>query len=287
MHLEPRAISNSTLYVVATPIGNLGDMTPRAIEVLKQVDLIAAEDTRVTGHLLKHFGIGTPMVSLREHNERAMADKLVQRIKAGESIAQVSDAGTPAISDPGAVLVATAHAAGIAVVPVAGPSALATALSASGFTAPHSLFYGFLPPKSNQRREALEQLKQLPWISVFYEAPHRIADCLDDMQAVFGPEREAVLARELTKTFETIRRLPLGQLADWVKQDSNQQRGEAVLVIDAAPAVETASIAEHDHVLIPLLAELPLKQAVALAQKITGAPRNALYEHALALKKND
>lgn len=287
MHLEPRAISNSTLYVVATPIGNLGDMTPRAIEVLKQVDLIAAEDTRVTGHLLKHFGIGTPMVSLREHNERAMADKLVQRIKAGESIAQVSDAGTPAISDPGAVLVATAHAAGIAVVPVAGPSALATALSASGFTAPHSLFYGFLPPKSNQRREALEQLKHLPWISVFYEAPHRIADCLDDMQAVFGPEREAVLARELTKTFETIRRLPLGQLADWVKQDSNQQRGEAVLVIDAAPAVETASIAEHDHVLIPLLAELPLKQAVALAQKITGAPRNALYEHALALKKND
>lgn len=287
MHLEPRAISNSTLYVVATPIGNLGDMSPRAIEVLKQVDLIAAEDTRVTGHLLKHFGIGTPMVSLREHNERAMADKLVQRIKAGESIAQVSDAGTPAISDPGAVLVATAHAAGIAVVPVAGPSALATALSASGFTAPHSLFYGFLPPKSNQRREALEQLKQLPWISVFYEAPHRIADCLDDMQAVFGPEREAVLARELTKTFETIRRLPLGQLADWVKQDSNQQRGEAVLVIDAAPAVETASIAEHDHVLIPLLAELPLKQAVALAQKITGAPRNALYEHALALKKND
>ena len=287
MHLEPRAISNSTLYVVATPIGNLGDMTPRAIEVLKQVDLIAAEDTRVTGHLLKHFGIGTPMVSLREHNERAMADKLVQRIKAGESIAQVSDAGTPAISDPGAVLVATAHAAGIAVVPVAGPSALATALSASGFTAPHSLFYGFLPPKSNQRREALEQLKQLPWISVFYEAPHRIADCLDDMQAVFGPEREAVLARELTKTFETIRRLPLGQLADWVKQDSNQQRGEAVLVIDAAPAVETASIAEHDHVLIPLLAELPLKQAVSLAQKITGAPRNSLYEHALALKKND
>lgn len=287
MHLEPRAISNSTLYVVATPIGNLGDMTPRAIEVLKQVDLIAAEDTRVTGHLLKHFGIGTPMVSLREHNERAMADKLVQRIKAGESIAQVSDAGTPAISDPGAVLVATAHAAGIAVVPVAGPSALATALSASGFTAPHSLFYGFLPPKSNQRREALEQLKQLPWISVFYEAPHRIADCLDDMQAVFGPEREAVLARELTKTFETIRRLPLGQLADWVKQDSNQQRGEAVLVIDAAPAVETASIAEHDHVLIPLLAELPLKQAVSLAQKITGAPRNALYEHALTLKKND
>lgn len=287
MHLEPRAISNSTLYVVATPIGNLGDMTPRAIEVLKQVDLIAAEDTRVTGHLLKHFGIGTPMVSLREHNERAMADKLVQRIKAGESIAQVSDAGTPAISDPGAVLVATAHAAGIAVVPVAGPSALATALSASGFTAPHSLFYGFLPPKSNQRRETLEQLKQLPWISVFYEAPHRIADCLDDLQAVFGPEREAVLARELTKTFETIRRLPLGQLADWVKQDSNQQRGEAVLVIDAAPAVETASIAEHDHVLIPLLAELPLKQAVSLAQKITGAPRNALYEHALALKKND
>lgn len=273
--------------MVATPIGNLNDMTPRAVEVLKQADLIAAEDTRVTGHLLKHFGIGTPMVSLREHNERAMAEKLIARIAAGETIAQVSDAGTPAISDPGAVLVASAHAAGIPVIPVAGASALATALSACGFTAPHAFFYGFLPPKSNQRREALAPLKDLPWITVFYEAPHRIADCLDDLVAVYGPDREAVLARELTKTFETIRRLPLGELASWVKSDSNQQRGEAVVVVDAAPEADTSDITEHDHVLLTLLTDLPLKQAVSLAQKITGAPRNALYERALALKKTD
>ena len=272
--------------MVATPIGNLNDMTPRAIDVLKQADLIAAEDTRVTGQLLKHFGIGTPMISLREHNERAMAEKLVARLQAGESIAQVSDAGTPAISDPGAVLAACAHAAGIPVVPVAGASALAAALSAAGFTAPHTLFYGFLPPKGNQRREALSTLKDAEWVTVFYEAPHRIADSLDDLVTVFGPERQAVLARELTKTFETIRRLPLGELAEWVKADSNQQRGEAVLVIDAAPPAPAQTGAEFDYVLSPLVAELPVKQAVALAQKITGAARNALYERALVLKNN-
>lgn len=271
--------------MVATPIGNLNDMTPRAIEILKQADLIAAEDTRVTGQLLKHFGISTPMISLREHNERGMAEKLVARIQAGEAIAQVSDAGTPAISDPGALLAAAAHAAGITVVPVVGASALAAALSAAGFTAPHTLFYGFLPPKGNQRRETLAKLKDAEWVTVFYEAPHRIADCLDDLVAVFGPEREATLARELTKTFETIRRLPLGEMAAWAKSDPNQQRGEIVLVVDAAPPAESLEIAVHDSVLVPLVAELPLKQAVALAQKITNAPRNALYERALELKK--
>ncbi len=285
MHNEPHPIRKSTLYVVATPIGNLNDMTPRAIEILKQADLIAAEDTRVTGQLLKHFGISTPMISLREHNERGMAEKLVARIQAGEAIAQVSDAGTPAISDPGALLAAAAHAAGITVVPVVGASALAAALSAAGFTAPHTLFYGFLPPKGNQRRETLAKLKDAEWVTVFYEAPHRIADCLDDLVAVFGPEREATLARELTKTFETIRRLPLGEMAAWAKSDPNQQRGEIVLVVDAAPPAESLEIAVHDSVLVPLVAELPLKQAVALAQKITNAPRNALYERALELKK--
>lgn len=284
MHIEPLPIRKSTLYVVATPIGNLNDMTPRAIEILKQADLIAAEDTRVTGQLLKHFGIGTPMISLREHNERSMAEKLVARMQAGESIAQVSDAGTPAISDPGAVLAATAHAAGIRVVPVPGASALATALSAAGFTAPHTLFYGFLPPKSNQRREVLSTLRDAQWVTVFYEAPHRIADCLDDLTTVFGTDRQAVLARELTKTFETIRRLPLGEMAAWVKSDSNQQRGESVLVIDAAPPTPPQSGNDFDHILAPLVAELPVKQAVALAQQITGAARNALYERALALK---
>lgn len=286
MHNEPLPIRKSTLYVVATPIGNLNDMTPRAIDILRQVDLIAAEDTRVTGQLLKHFGISTSMISLREHNERGMADKLVARLQAGESIAQVSDAGTPAISDPGAVLAATAHAANLAVVPVPGACAMAAALSAAGFTAAHNLFYGFLPPKANQRREALSEIKDARWITVFYEAPHRIADCLDDMVSVLGAAREAVLARELSKTFETIRRMPLGELAAWVKSDANQQRGEIVLVVDAAPAPEATAISEHDGVLAPLLAELPLKQAVALAQKITGASRNALYERALALKNS-
>lgn len=285
MHHESHPINKSTLYVVATPIGNLNDMTPRAIAVLREADLIAAEDTRVTGQLLKHFGIGTPMISLREHNERSMAEKLVARMQAGEAIAQVSDAGTPAISDPGAVLAATAHAAGIPVVPVPGASALAAALSAAGFTAPHTLFYGFLPPKSKQRRDVLASLQQSEWTTVFYEAPHRIADCLDDLVTVFGPDRQAVLARELTKTFETIRRLPLGQLAEWVKSDSNQQRGEAVLVIEAAPPAPAQTGTEFDHILAPLVAELPLKQAVALAQTISGAARNALYERALELKK--
>lgn len=272
--------------MVATPIGNLNDMTPRAIAVLDQANLIAAEDTRVTGQLLKHFGITTPMISLREHNERSMAEKLVARMQAGESIAQVSDAGTPAISDPGAVLAASAHAAGIKVVPVAGASALAAALSAAGFTAPHTLFYGFLPPKGNQRRDALAKLKDAEWVTVFYEAPHRIADCLNDLAAVFGPERQAVLARELTKTFETIRRLPLGEMAKWVKSDSNQQRGESVLVIDAAQPAPAQTGVEFDYVLAPLVAELPVKQAVALAQQITGAARNALYERALTLKND-
>ena len=287
MHYEPQIVEKSTLYVVATPIGNLNDMTPRAIHTLQQVDLIAAEDTRVTGQLLKHYGISTPMISLREHNERSMAEKLVVRMQAGESIAQVSDAGTPAISDPGAVFAATAHAAGIRVIPVPGASALAAAVSAAGFTAPHTLFYGFLPPKSKQRRDALEALKSAPWTLVFYEAPHRIADCVDDMAAVLGADRQAVLARELTKTFETIRRLPLIEMAEWVRSDSNQQRGESVIVVEAAPSAPAQTGEDFDYVLQPLIAELPVKQAVALAQQITGAARNALYERALALKNSD
>lgn len=284
MHDDAFTVEKATLYVVATPIGNLQDMTPRALAVLRQASIIAAEDTRVTGQLLKHFGISTPMLSLREHNERGMAEKLVARLSAGETIAQVSDAGTPAISDPGAVLAATAHAAGIRVVPIPGASALTAALSAAGFTAPHTLFYGFLPPKTNQRREALSRLKDAEWVTVFYEAPHRIVECLEDLVAVFGPDRQVVLARELTKTFETIRRMPLAELAAWVKADSNQQRGEAALIVDAAPPKAAESGSDFDQVLAPLVAELPVKQAVALAQAITGAPRNALYERALALK---
>ncbi|MBE9610227.1 16S rRNA (cytidine(1402)-2'-O)-methyltransferase [Chitinilyticum litopenaei] len=271
--------------MVATPIGNRGDFTSRALDVLRQADVIAAEDTRVTGLLLKHYGISTPMVSLREHNERGMAEKLVSRMQAGEVVAQVSDAGTPAISDPGAVLVATAHAAGVPVVPIPGASALTTALSAAGFTAPHALFYGFLQPKSGQRKAELAQLQALPFQIVFYEAPHRILECLADLVEVLGPSREAVLCRELTKTFETIRRGSLAELHAFVAADSNQQRGECVLVLDAAAAQPKAAGDEYDSLLLPLLAELPLKQAVALAVQISSAPRNLLYERALQLKK--
>jgi 16S rRNA (cytidine1402-2'-O)-methyltransferase len=226
------------------------------------------------------------MVSLREHNEHSMAEKLVARMLAGETIAQVSDAGTPAVSDPGALLAAAAHAAGCKIIPVPGASALTTALSASGFVSPHALFYGFLPPKNKQRCDALAELKEQSFITVFYEAPHRIVDCLADMAAVFGPEREAVLCREITKTFETIRRLPLGELAAWVASDSNQERGESVIVVNAAPKAEKANGADYDKILLPLIAELPLKQAVALAVSISGAPKNALYERALELKNS-
>ncbi|AOY01610.1 16S rRNA (cytidine(1402)-2'-O)-methyltransferase [Jeongeupia sp. USM3] len=270
--------------MVATPIGNLRDISQRALDVLAGVDVVAAEDTRVSGQLLRHFGIQKSLVSLREHNERAMAERIIARLAAGESVAQISDAGTPGISDPGAVLAAAVHKAGYPVVPVPGASALTAAVSAAGFDCPHALFYGFLPPKPKQRRDALAPLAGLPYLTVYYEAPHRIVDCLDDLVAVFGDDRQVVMARELTKTFETIRRSTLGELAEWVKQDTNQQRGEFVLVVDAAVPVENTDDTAHDTVLAPLVAELPLKQAVALAQAITGAPRNRLYERALALK---
>ncbi|GHD55023.1 ribosomal RNA small subunit methyltransferase I [Jeongeupia chitinilytica] len=284
MHHDPYQVARATLYVVATPIGNLRDISQRALDVLAGVDVVAAEDTRVSGQLLRHFGIQNSLLSLREHNERAMAERIIARLAAGESVAQISDAGTPGISDPGAVLAAAVHAAGYPVVPVPGASALTAAVSAAGFSCPHTLFYGFLPPKSKQRRDALAPLVVLPYLTVYYEAPHRIVDCLTDLAAVFGDARQVVMARELTKTFETIRRSTLGELLQWVQADSNQQRGEFVLVVDAAEPVENTDEAAHDAVLSPLVAELPLKQAVALAQSITGAPRNLLYERALTLK---
>ncbi|BCL74351.1 ribosomal RNA small subunit methyltransferase I [Jeongeupia sp. HS-3] len=260
------------------------DISQRALDVLTSVDVVAAEDTRVSGQMLRHFGIQKSLVSLREHNEHAMAERIIARLAAGESVAQISDAGTPGISDPGAVLAAAVHAAGYPVVPVPGASALTAAVSAAGFTCPHTLFYGFLPPKTKQRRDALTPLAALPYLTVYYEAPHRIVESVDDLVAVFGAERLAVMARELTKTFETIRRAPLGELAEWIKADPNQQRGEFVLVVDAAPPAPQSDEDAHDSVLAPLVAELPLKQAVALAQTITGAPRNRLYERALTLK---
>lgn len=284
MHGEPWCLDRPALYVVATPIGNLADLSPRAQAVLAQVDVIAAEDTRVTGQLLKHFNIGTRMISLREHNERETADKLIERLRAGEAVAQVSDAGTPAVSDPGARLVQAVHAAGFKVVPIPGASALLAALAAAGMQSPRFQFHGFLEAKSTARCKELAALTDLPHTVAFFEAPHRIVDSLADMASVFGAERVAVVCRELTKTFETIRRAPLGELLAWVKQDANQQRGELVVLVEAAPAVIKDDGAMHDAVLAPLVRELPVKQAVKLAAEITGGNRNALYERALQLK---
>ena len=284
MHDEPYPIDRPALYVVATPIGNLRDLTPRAQAILAAADLIAAEDTRVTGQLLKHFNIGTRMISLREHNECEAAAKLIERLAAGEAIAQVSDAGTPAVSDPGARLVEAVHAAGYKVVPVPGASALLAALAGAGMHSPRFQFHGFPEPKTTARRKEFETLKDLPHTVAFFEAPHRIADSLADMAAVFGEDRIGVVCRELTKTFETIKRAPLAELAAWVAADSNQQRGELVVLIEAAPAAVQDDAASHDAVLAPLVRELPVKQAVKLAAEITGGNRNALYERALQLK---
>lgn len=284
MHGEPYLVERPALYVVATPIGNVSDLSARALAVLRQVDCIAAEDTRVTGQLLKMLGIEARMLSLREHNEREAAAKLIERLAAGQAIAQVSDAGTPAVSDPGARLVEAVHSAGYKVVPIPGASALLAALAAGGMQSPRFYFHGFLEPKSAARRKELDALKALPHTVAFFEAPHRIADSLADMAAVFGEDRIAVMARELTKTFETIRRAPLGELAGWVSQDANQQRGELVVLIEAAPAGGDDDAAAHDAILQPLLRELPLKQAVKLATEISGGNRNALYERALMLK---
>lgn len=282
------SIKEGVLYVVATPIGNLGDMTPRAREVLAAVDYIAAEDTRHTGRLLSHFQIDTPTLALHEHNERELAPRIVERMAAGESIALVSDAGTPLLSDPGFHLVRFARERGIKVVPVPGVSAALAALSASGLPSDRFVFEGFLPAKSGARKQRLEQLAGEERTLIFYEAPHRILDTLTDMAAVFGAARQAVLARELTKTFETIRGDRLDVLAEWVRGDVNQQKGEIVLLVEGAPASEQGVInAEAQHILKLLMEELPLAQASALAAKITGLNKKPLYQLGLTLTASD
>jgi 16S rRNA (cytidine1402-2'-O)-methyltransferase len=273
------------LYVVATPIGNLGDISARALAVLAQADLVAAEDTRTTGHLLAHHGIAAKLVALHEHNEMRRAAELVARMKAGETIALVSDAGTPGISDPGALLVAQAREAGVSVCPIPGANAAITALSAAGLAAPHFLFYGFLPVRPAARRTALETLRELPYALVFYEAPHRVTECVADLAAVLGGERDIVIARELTKLFEAIHRCRLDQAGTWLAADANRLRGEFVLIVSGAQAAARDGLpAEAERVLGLLLAELPLKQSAALAAAITGARKNELYARALALR---
>ena len=273
------------LYVVATPIGNLGDITLRAIEMLKMVDAIAAEDTRHTSGLLSHFGISKKLIAVHEHNEQQSAEKLLAQLKKGENIALVTDAGTPGISDPGAVVVNVVRKAGIKVVPIPGVSAVITALSASGITQNGFYFHGFLPASGAARRKQLEALKAQTVTLVLYEAPHRIVECVEDLAKVLGGERQLTFARELTKTFETIYTCPVSLASDWLQADSNQQRGEFVLLVEAAPVVKLQEISEEARrVLKCLLAELPLKQSVALATEITQLKKNDLYEFALKLK---
>ena len=275
------------LYVVATPIGNLGDITLRAIDTLKCADRVAAEDTRVSGQLLAHLSISKPMVSIREHNEREAANKVIAWITAGEAVAYVSDAGTPAVSDPGARLVAAVRAAGLVVVPIPGASAVTTALSAAGVESGTWLFHGFLPPKAGARRTQLQTLAALPSALVFYEAPHRIEETLADMAAVLDGARAVTLARELTKRFETIVTLPLRDAPAWLAADPNNVRGEFVVIVHPPAAAAAVVDAEAMRVLDVLLAELPPTLAARLTSKITGRSKADLYKMTLALKPQD
>ncbi len=276
--------NTGTLYVVATPIGNLEDMTPRARRVLGEVDVIAAEDTRVSGALLRHFGIGTRPVAVHEHSEREQLEPLLARLREGRSVALMSDAGTPLVSDPGFRLVRAAHAAGIPVVPVPGACAAVAALSAAGLPCDRFAFEGFPPARAAARRAFFERLRAEPRTLVFYETPHRILECLADLAAAFGGGREAVVARELTKKFETIRHATLADQHAWFAEHAGQQRGEFVIVVRGAQAAAGAAEDETGRILRALLEELPLKQAVALAARITGANRNDIYREALRFK---
>lgn len=274
----------STLYVLATPIGNFADITLRGLHVLALVDAVACEDTRNTGHLLTRYGLSKSLIAAHQHNEREVAEKLIVRLRAGERIALVSDAGTPAISDPGARIVDAVRAAGLRVMPLPGPSAAIAALSASGLLCDQFHFVGFLPAKAKQRDTALQSLHDMAATLIFYEAPHRISATVDALAAAFEGQRHIVFARELTKLFEEIHRCPLSEASAWVAQDAHHQKGEFVLLLEGAPPATEKDDAEAERVLRILLAECSVKQAAALAAQITGHKKNALYELALSIK---
>lgn len=273
-----------TLYVVATPIGNLGDIGRRALEVLGSADAVAAEDTRVTRRLLAHFGIAKRLIAVHEHNEKRVAKQVLALLAEGKSLALTCDAGTPAISDPGALLVAAARHAGFPVRPVPGPNAAIAALSAAGFAAPHFLFYGFLPERSVARRKALVPLAKLPFTLVFFEAPHRVVESIADLRAALGGERRVVLARELTKLFETVHDCTLAEAQAWLAGEPTRRRGEFVLIVEGAAGAPADDDAGR-RALELLLAEMPLRRAVDLAASITGGRKNELYRMALAMRR--
>jgi len=278
-------MTTAILYVVSTPIGNLEDLSPRAVETLKKVDLIAAEDTRHSGRLMQHFAISTPMMAVHDHNERQRAQALVQKLAEGQSIALISDAGTPLISDPGYHLVSAVRDAGYRVVPIVGPCALIAGLSVSGLATDRFSFYGFLPAKSSGRKQQLEQLAKVTHTQVFYESPHRIVAMVNDIVSVIGPDRQLVLARELTKTFETVYGAPASEVQDWLAADHNQQKGEFVVLIEGAEPEQLQDIGpEEERMLTLLLAELPIKKAAAITAAITGHKKKALYDRALELQ---
>ena len=274
------------LYVIATPIGNLDDMTLRAARVLEEVDVIAAEDTRHSKVLLRHFGITTPMIPLHEHNEDRQATQLVRQLQEGRSIGLISDAGTPLISDPGYRLVRAAHDSGIVPVPVPGASAMLAMLSVAGMPADHFVFEGFLPARGSARRAQLEKLAAETRSLVFYESSHRIMDSLNDMASLFGADRQCSVGRELTKKFETVYRGSLQSVIDELAADEQQQRGEFVVVMHGAQVNDDGQLVAAQHTMDILCEELPLSQAASLAARISGVRKKRLYEYGLSRKKN-
>ena len=284
MHSKDTKLGEPTLYVVATPIGNLRDITLRALEVLKSVDSIAAEDTRVTQKLLSHHGIHSKLFALHGNNEHEAASRLIALLSEGKSVALVSDAGTPGISDPGTLAVSQVREANFCVVPVPGPSAAIAAIAASGMRASSFCFHGFLPARKGDREKTLAELSRQTGLLVFYEAPHRIVESVQSMAAVFGGERRIGIARELTKLFEQIYVCTLDEAGVWLQKDENRRRGEFVLLVEGCDgAVQSPD--DSGRVLKLLLHELPLKLAVKLTAEITGARKNSLYQRALELTK--
>ena len=275
---------SGTLFVVATPIGNLEDLGPRARQTLTDVDLIAAEDTRHTGRLLSHFGVKTPLLAMHDHNEEAIAAKLIAELASGKSVALVSDAGTPLVSDPGYRLLKLAHEAGIAVSPVAGPSAVVAAISVAGLPSDRFCFEGFLPAKKKARGDALAALAQEPRTMVFYESVHRVADTVHDLASAFGGERCVFLARELTKMHEQCVSATLGQLAEQIDDGTITMKGEFVLVVAGSTDVGTSSL-DVDRLLLELADKMPAKDVAKIAARVTGERRNVLYQRLLDLTK--